>query len=165
MPQFDPSLLPSQIFWLLVSFAVLYFLISTFILPRMADMIEERQDRIDHDLDRAAEMRAEAEVVMQEYDHALIDARKQSEAMLQAAQEDIKVLIREKNAVLSARLSQELDAAEERIKKAKAKALDDVRGIAEEAAQSVFEKLTGQKLKKQEAQDAVARILKIKEAA
>jgi len=62
LPQLDPSTWVNQIFWLVVVFAVLYFLLSMFILPRLREGISDREDRISDDLDQAATMDRQAEV-------------------------------------------------------------------------------------------------------
>lgn len=49
MPQFDSTFFPSQVFWLLVCFAVLYFAMSKIYLPRITSIIKERKKAIEHD--------------------------------------------------------------------------------------------------------------------
>ena len=51
MPQFDVKAFPSQIFWLVVCFAVLYFLMAKFVLPSIGKTIESREHKIQADLD------------------------------------------------------------------------------------------------------------------
>ncbi|MGE3740510.1 MAG: hypothetical protein AB7I59_13525, partial [Geminicoccaceae bacterium] len=60
LPQLDASTFPSQIFWLIVSFATLCWLLSRKALPRVSDILEARQSRISSDLDQAAALRNEA---------------------------------------------------------------------------------------------------------
>ncbi|MBT7451768.1 MAG: F0F1 ATP synthase subunit B', partial [Rhodospirillaceae bacterium] len=43
MPQFDPSTFSSQLFWLLICFVVLYWVISKFAIPRIGDILEQRE--------------------------------------------------------------------------------------------------------------------------
>ena len=61
MPQLDFGTYGSQIFWLVVSLVVLFFVLKTIALPQIASGIEERSDAIEDDLDRAAEFRKKAE--------------------------------------------------------------------------------------------------------
>ena len=56
LPQLDALTFPSQIFWLIVCFATLYYLLSKRALPRVGDILEARQERIAADLDRAAQL-------------------------------------------------------------------------------------------------------------
>jgi len=155
MPQFDPTILVSQIFWILVTFGVFYLIVSNFLLPRLADMIEERQDRIDHDLDKAAELRAEADAVMSDYDEALVEARKKVTEILVQTTDDIKVMNRERHAEISTKISEELTRAEQRIKLSKEKAMEDVKSVAQEVAVAACKKLTGHAVKGNQAGTAV----------
>ena len=61
LPQLDYSTWASQIFWLFLVFGALYFVLATFILPRLREGLSERSDRISDDLDQASNMQREAE--------------------------------------------------------------------------------------------------------
>ena len=47
MPQLDFSVFPSQLFWLCVTFFTMLFVMSKFIIPRIAEMINLRKEKID----------------------------------------------------------------------------------------------------------------------
>ena len=57
MPQLDFSVFPSQLFWLLVSFFSMLFIMSRFIIPKTAEMINLRKEKIDGDLRKASEIK------------------------------------------------------------------------------------------------------------
>ena len=59
-PQFDFSTFPSQIFWLALSFGVLYLALSRSVLPKLGGIIEKRGDTIAHSLDEAAKLNDQA---------------------------------------------------------------------------------------------------------
>ena len=61
LPQLDASKYPSMVIWLAISFAVLYVLMAKVTLPRIAQVLEKRQDRIDDNLEKATGLKAEAE--------------------------------------------------------------------------------------------------------
>src|SRR5260221_7380994 len=79
MPQLDLSTFPSQIFWLAVFFVVLYLLMARLALPRIEKIIDERRNRVEGDLDKAGQMKSEAEAVIAAYEKALADARHQAQ--------------------------------------------------------------------------------------
>ena len=60
LPQLDLTTYSSQVFWLIVSFVVLYFLVAKLAMPRIAEVLEERQERIEDDLDKAETLKKEA---------------------------------------------------------------------------------------------------------
>ncbi|MFZ9416346.1 MAG: hypothetical protein ACO3CS_15980, partial [Alphaproteobacteria bacterium] len=75
MPQFDLSRFPSQIFWLGVTFLVLYWVMSKIALPRIGEVLEARANRIGGDLDRASALKAEADQIKAAYEKALGESR------------------------------------------------------------------------------------------
>ena len=58
MPQLDTSTFTSQLFWLVVCFFSMMFIMSKFIIPKIADIMEQRQRKIDGYLNKAADLKA-----------------------------------------------------------------------------------------------------------
>ena len=56
MPQLDFATFPPQLFWLAITFIVLYVLMAWVGLPRVGGVIAARRNRIDGDLEKAAQM-------------------------------------------------------------------------------------------------------------
>jgi len=53
MPQLDFSTFSNQIFWLVLTLVVIYFVLSRIALPRISGALVERADTITHDLAEA----------------------------------------------------------------------------------------------------------------
>ncbi len=53
MPQFDFTTYSSQIFWLLICILAIYFAMAKIVLPRIADIFEQRKENIDDNLSNA----------------------------------------------------------------------------------------------------------------
>ena len=75
MPQFDITTFASQIFWLIVSFAIVFLFIWRIGLPRIANTLENRQKKIGDDIDKANELAVQTDEVMAAYEEKLADAR------------------------------------------------------------------------------------------
>ena len=56
MPQFDYTTFTTQLFWVCLTFGLLYLAMARLALPRIGEILEDRQDRIDNDLDKAVEL-------------------------------------------------------------------------------------------------------------
>jgi F-type H+-transporting ATPase subunit b len=143
MPQFDPTFYTTQLFWLFVSFALLYVLMSTLAMPKIGAVLEERQRKIDDNLDKAAQLKAEAETAIALYEKALAESRAQAQEILRASGEAMAKQAEERQKQLGDRLAQQVKAGEARIDAAKEQALSHVREIAAEVAKSAAAKLTG----------------------
>jgi F-type H+-transporting ATPase subunit b len=143
MPQLDISTFAPQLVWLAISFIVLYVLMAWLGLPRIGVAITARRDRIDGDLARAAQAKADAEAVLANYQKALADARGEAQATLKAMTDRLAAEAAERQRELARQLTQQIEAAEARIAAMKDEALAEVRGIAIEVGRSIVEKLIG----------------------
>ncbi len=158
LPQFDPSHFPSQIFWLAVAFAVLYWLFTRKALPRISEILEERQDRIAADLDRAAELRREAEEAYARYERMLEEARGRAHALLVEAQQRVARESAERQAALDRELQEKVRAAEAEIARFRERALADIADAAAEIAAAAAEKLAGLKVPPAEVKPLIERL-------
>ncbi|NNG04703.1 MAG: F0F1 ATP synthase subunit B' [Inquilinus sp.] len=143
MPQFDPQYFASQIFWLAVSFAILYWLMARFVLPRIAEVLEERSERIADDLEKAETLKTEAEAVIEAYEAALAKARGEASGLLAKAAQEIAEVSAQRQAEFAAALAKKTQAAEDRIATAKQEATAQVRDIAVDAARAITDRLVG----------------------
>jgi F-type H+-transporting ATPase subunit b len=143
MPQLDLSTYVPQLFWLFVTFFVLYVLMKRVAVPQVGRAIEARRQRLDSDLGRAGELKAEAEGVLAAYQATLAGARAEAQARLRATSERLAAEAAERQRQLAATLAQQIAEAEHSIAAAKDAALVQICGIAVDVGRSVVEKLTG----------------------
>jgi F-type H+-transporting ATPase subunit b len=143
MPQLDFATFPTQLFWLAVTFIILYVLMKWVALPQVAAMIRARRDRLDADLARAEQLKAEAERVLAAYQQALASARAQAQAAVKETSDRLAAEAAERQRQLGESLARRIAAAEREIAAAKQQALGELHNIAVEVARSVTEKLTG----------------------
>jgi F-type H+-transporting ATPase subunit b len=143
LPQLDIQTYPSQIFWLIVSFIVLYFLVSKIAVPRISDVLEERQERIADDLDKAETLKKESEQVRAEYEKALAEARDKAHAATREAQDAVAKSGAEAEAEAQGNVAAMLKDAEVRIAAARTEAIGNVRSVARDVAGDAVTKLIG----------------------
>ena len=67
MPQFNAASFPSQLFWLVVTFVLLYVCITFLILPRIRDNIRLRKNKIANDIERTELLKEQIEKTVQDY--------------------------------------------------------------------------------------------------
>jgi F-type H+-transporting ATPase subunit b len=143
MPQLDFSTFTPQLVWLAIWFVVLYVLMATLGLPRIRAIMDARRRRREDDLDRAARLKSEAEAASAAYQKALADARAQAQATIKATTDRMAAEAAERQRVLAAELTAQIEAAERRIVASKEEALAEVRGVAVDVGRAVVEKLIG----------------------
>jgi F-type H+-transporting ATPase subunit b len=160
MPQLDPGSYASQVFWLVVTFVILYLLLWKVALPRVSAVLRERQERIDGDLEKAQRLKAEAEEVLRSYEAAMAEGRTKAQTALREAAERVAREAADRQAEATARIGKDTEEAERRIEAAKREALDNVRQIAAGAARDAAAKLIGAEVGEREADEAAARTIR-----
>lgn len=146
MPQFDPAVWPTQLFWLTVSFVVLYLLMARVALPRISTILEEREFRINDSLRRAESLKQDAEAAVAAYEKLMADARTKAQEQVHSVRERAAQDAAERHAELNDRLSAEVAAAEGRIATARDQAIGELRGLAVEVAGAAVERLVGERV-------------------
>lgn len=143
MPQLNPADFSPQLIWLAISFILLLILMWKVALPRVSSVIEDREKRIQADLEKADRVKADADKVKAAYEKTLADARTKAQAELAAATQAIQADSGKRDAAFMSQLTQRTKTAEDAIGAAKAKAMGDVRSVAAEVAAAVIGKIAG----------------------
>lgn len=143
MPQFDPTFFSPQLFWLLVSFVTLYVVMSFVAVPRIGAVLDERQKKIDDNLEKAAQMKAEAEAAVAAYEKALAESRAHATAVIKETSERLAKQSEQRHKELADKLAEQIKSGEARIAAAKETALANVREVATDVAGSVVSRLVG----------------------
>src|SRR3954469_19687564 len=145
MPQIDQLgvVAYSQLFWLLVVLALIYFGIGRAMLPKIQSTIEARDKRIGGDLAAAQAARTGAEETEIAYrariEAARAEALKHAQAAKQGSARAAEDRIRAANQANSAMI----EGAEQRIRAAAAAALGEIEAVAAEAAHEMVRRLAG----------------------
>ena len=137
------AVLAGLIFWLAVTFVVLYLIMSKVALPRIAEVLEERQERIADDIETAERLRSEAAAVQAEYEQALADARGKAQELFRETNDALAKEHAEAEAEAAKKVARKTKTAETRIDKQRAEALESLRTVASETAAAATAKLIG----------------------
>jgi F-type H+-transporting ATPase subunit b len=158
MPQFDPSTFSSQIVWLIISFAGLYWALTRLTLPKITEVLEARQSKIDDDLDRAVELEQQAKDALATYEAAVEAAKAEAQSVVRQGVEEMAAVAQQRHGELAEKLAVQVSAAEARIAEAKEAALANVRQVASEAARAATLRVVGVEIEADQADAAVAAV-------
>ena len=159
-PPFNSQTFPSQLFWLVISFVLLYALMAKWALPQVARVVEGRQKGIANDLAEADKLKRQSEEAVAAYEKALADARANAQAIANATRDKQAAEAEATRKRLEDELNRKLADSEKTIAATKSAAMANVRGIAEETASAIVERLTGAAPGQQAVANAVADVLK-----
>lgn len=155
MPQFDPATFTPQLFWLVVTFAVLFVAMWRYALPKLSEILEARQERINTDLERAAALKQEADEVLAEYEKALAEARDKATVAIKRASDQMAAESADHHKTFGQELAERTRAAEQSIFAAKDEALANLAAVAGEAASAATAKLIGVEAPAEQVRNAV----------
>ena len=89
MPQLDPEFWISQIFWLVLTFGLLYIILSKFILPGISKNLENRKSQIVENIETADNQRLESEKLNKEYERVILDSKLKAKSIINNAKKKI----------------------------------------------------------------------------
>lgn len=143
LPQLNIHTYPSQIFWLLIMFAVLYVAFSKSILPSIGSVVNARDSMIKGNLDDAEKLKQQAQAIQAAYEKNLEQARAQAVQAVQDVENAAKKKSAEQVDAFRKRADGELQSAEDRVLGVKDQAMGQMTGVAAEVASLAAEKITG----------------------
>lgn len=162
LPQLDLATFPTQIFWLFVTFIVLYIAMTKIAIPRIEYVLEERHSRIAEDLDKAEKLKADAEEVQANYEKALADARGSAQKLVNETKDEVSSKNAKAEAEADAAAVKQVQEAEARVETARSDALANVKDVVSEVAGDAVTKLIGVSVDKADLDKAVAQAMEAK---
>ncbi len=150
MPQLDPSSYVSQIFWLLVCFCCLWALLSTFVIPKIADVIEQRKRKIDEYIQKADTLNQRAKESLDKYHAVLTEAEQTSQAEMQKGRDELNRYLQEAETNLSRKLNKKIADNEFTLAKEKKDTMQQIEAIAADLAYEIVQKLGFEKISRKD---------------
>jgi F-type H+-transporting ATPase subunit b len=159
-PPFQKDTFATQLFWLVITFVLLYVVMSKIALPRIGAIIDARRAKIDGDLGDANKLKASADDAMTAYEKSLAEARNRAQTIGAETRDRLHAEAEKNRKALDEQLNDKLAQAEKTIAATKSQAMVSVRSIASGAAAEIVTKLTGTAASDSAISDAVDRALK-----
>ena len=143
MPQLNPEFWISQIFWLTLTFGILYIVLSKLILPKISDNLESRKSQILENIEAAEKQRQNSEEKLKEYEEIVSKSKMEAKNIFNQAREKALKDISAKKDVLDKQIDDEIAKAEQEIKELQKSAPDKINKIAIETSSELIQKLIG----------------------
>lgn len=160
MPQLDPTFFPSQLFWLAVSFALLFLLLKYWALPQVTTVIEKREKKIEGDIEKAKSLQKEIDLINKRCEQELHQARRQAHELLQKKISDIKAYNTEKEHELAEKLNTHIKNTESKVRKAQKEALHEIENLTVDLSTILLEKLVQVPFNPETTRQTVSQLLK-----
>ena len=143
MPQLNPEFWISQIFWLTLTFGILYIVLSKIILPKISSNLELRKSQIQENIEAAEKQRESSESKLKEYDDIVLKSKLKAKNIFKDAREKALKNINSKKETLDKQIDEEIKKAEQEIIILKKSAPEKINKIAIETSSELVKKLIG----------------------
>ena len=143
MPQLNPEFWISQIFWLTLTFGILYLVLSKLILPKISTNLESRKSQILENIEAAEKQREDSETKLKAYEEIISKSRVDAKTIFNQSREKALKDINAKREVLDKQIDDEIVKAEQEIKILRESAPDKINKIAIETSSELVQKLIG----------------------
>jgi F-type H+-transporting ATPase subunit b len=136
---FDPA---DPVFWVMIAFFAFVAILLYYRVPGLvAKALDARADAIRNELDEARRLRDEAQALLADYKRKSREAENEAKAILDQAKREGEALAAETRKSLGESVERRTRMAEEKIARAEAQALSEVRASAVESAIAAAEKI------------------------
>ena len=143
MPQLNPEFWISQIFWLTLSFGILYAVLSKLILPKISANLELRKSQIQENIEAAEKQRESSESKLKEYDKIILKSKLEAKNIFKDARDKVLKDINSKKEVLDKQIDEEIKKVEKEIELLKKGAPEKINKIAIDTSSELVRKLIG----------------------
>ncbi len=143
MPQLDPEFWFSQIFWLIITFGILYLVLSKIILPKISDNLETRKSQVLENLELAEKQRNESEAKLKEFDDIILKSKIEAKNLFNESRKNLLDDINNKRQKLEGEIDKEVEIIEAEIEDLKKKSPDKINKIAIETSEDLINQLIG----------------------
>ena len=143
MPQLNPEFWVSQIFWLTLTFGILYIVLAKAILPKISSNLELRKSQIQENIEAAEKQRIEGDTKLKEYDDLILKSKIKAKNIYKDAREKVIKDINLKKEVLDRQIDEEIKKAEKEIEVLRKNAPEKINKIAIETSSELIKKLIG----------------------
>jgi F-type H+-transporting ATPase subunit b len=143
MPQLNPEFWVSQIFWLTITFGILYVVLSKFILPKISANLEVRKSQILDNIEAAEKQREESELKIKEYEKIVQSSKNEAKNYFKQTREKLLKNINLKKDSLDKELNLEVQKGETEIQELRDRAPEKINKIAVETTKDLLQQLIG----------------------
>ena len=146
MPQLNPEFWVSQIFWLVLTFGILYLVLSKIVLPKISENLETRKSQIVENIETAEKQRKESENKIKQFEKIVLESKIEAKNFFNEKRQKVLEDIAKKRSVLEKDIDSEINAAEDEISKLRNTSGDKINKIAIETSSELIRQLIGEEV-------------------
>ncbi len=141
MPQLNPEFWVSQIVWLVLTFGILYIVLSKLILPKISNNLESRKSQILENIETAETQREDSEKKLKEFEKIILESKLEAKNYFNEARQKILEDINNKRVALEKDIDDEISAVEQEVNNLKITSSEKIKKIAIETSSELIKQL------------------------
>jgi len=155
MPQLNPEFFVSQLFWLVVTFSFLLVFLWRISLPRIGNILEKRERKINEDLTAAKELQSEAENIQDKIEQQLKQARSDASELIKSSSASFQDKAQNEISKLEKELEEKINDSSKKIENSKNESLNQIQSQINEITKLTLSKVTSFEVTDDEIKNAV----------
>ena len=155
MPQLNPEFFVSQLFWLVVTFSFLLVFLWRVSLPRIGNILEKRERKINEDLTAAKELQSEAENIQDKIEQQLKQARSDASELIKSSSARFQDKAQKEISKLEKELDEKINDSSNKIENSKNESLNQIQSQINEITKLTLSKVTSFEVTDYEIKNAV----------
>ena len=155
MPQLNPEFFVSQLFWLVVTFSFLLVFLWRISLPRISNVLEKRERKINEDLTTAKELQNEAEKIQDTIENQIKQARSDASEMIKNSLTSLQEKSQVELKKLDKELDKKIDESAKAIQKSKKQSKTQIENQINEITKLTLSKVSSFKVTDDEIKSAI----------
>jgi len=141
MPQLNTEFWGAQVFWLILTFSILYLIVWKIFLPKITYSIENRKSKIVSDLNEAQKLKENAEKKLIEYNKIIENSKNEAKKIIEEGRRKLNIDLAIKKNKFSEEIEKELAAVEKEIKNLKKSSISNIEKISKEITTEVIKQI------------------------
>lgn len=141
MPQLDFSTFSSQVFWLIISFALMLTIMRFLVVPRISSIIDQRNRHIENYIRKAEKLQEQALSSLNEYNAAIDKAKVMAEEKSKEAEAELAEFIQNKSEETISALNKKIYESEQILNEQRYSALEEANKAAADLSLVILKKI------------------------
>ena len=158
MPQLNPEFFVSQLFWLVVTFSFLFVFLWRVSLPRIGNVLEKRERKVNDDLATAKELQEEASKIQETIEDQLRQAKFDASEMIKASSNSMQEKAEAELSKLDKELDFKIEESTKEIEKSKSQSVSQIQDQIHEITKLTLSKVASFNASDDEIKSEVAKI-------
>ena len=146
MPQLNPESFSSQIFWLFISFAVLFLIVHFILLPKLKNIRKERDETINDYLSQAQKLNQQIDNIIIQIDEEFNEAKGSFNNKIKKELEKNKIIFEKEISLIEKDFETKKESLNFELLKAKNDVKKNIPKICMDLSNNLYEKILGEKM-------------------